>query len=724
MLSYDSSEYIKKELDKIYLRTIYSVLILLAFVFMVSRSLRYTSIIVVTLVVNILIAFILYYLLNLELHIYSLAGITVSLGIIIDTGIMMIDHYGYYRNRRVFFSILGALLTSIGSLIVVFFLPDEQKQNLTDFALVIIINLSLSLFIAYLFIRSLMVKVKIKSSQRVKSISYRRRLVKFSNKYIRYITFWRKRKWVFVVIIILIFGLPINHLPTEIDVEDTEHKELAEYYNKTIGSSVYQESIKPVVDVALGGSLRLFTSLLSNYGGYRDPSEVKLYINASMPQGCTIHQLNEVILSMENYLSRFDEIKMYQTSIYSSESARIVVSFKEPQGQFPYVLYENAVRKAINFGGASWRIYGVGNNPFNNNISSGFQTYRFKLKGYNYDALYQYAQQVMDTITTNKRVSDASINDDLYSRAKREIYLDYNKERVAANNLNIDRYFQYLRNQLFNSSFVRIPQEDGMVGMVLKSNESESFDVWNARNSLVQVDSLSFKLDNFGTIDQRSTGIDIEKENQEYILYVGYSFVGSGKLANNFQDKVVETFTDEVLPIGFTITENVWGRWRLDDSTQYYLILLVVVIIYFICAIMFESLLKPLAIILLIPLSFTGLFLTFYFGGFFFDQGGYAAFVLLSGLVVNAGIYIVYEYQMLSTALNSATPRTYVKAFNRKIIPISLTIISTVLGLLPFIMEGDKEVFWFSFAVGSIGGILFSLIAIWIFLPILIPLKR
>ena len=70
--------------------------------------------------------------------------LALSLGIIIDTSIIMVDHYSYYRDRRGFVSILGALLTTIGALGIVWLLPEKQQANLTDFSLVIVINLPCS----------------------------------------------------------------------------------------------------------------------------------------------------------------------------------------------------------------------------------------------------------------------------------------------------------------------------------------------------------------------------------------------------------------------------------------------------------------------------------------------------------------------------------------------------------------------------------------------------
>ena len=147
-------------------------------------------------------------------------------------------------------------------------------------------------------------------------------------------------------------------------------------------------------------------------------------------------------------------------------------------------------------------------------------------------------------------------------------------------------------------------------------------------------------------------------------------------------------------------------------------------IIYTMCAIIFESLRKPLVIIMMIPVSFIGVFLTFGLSGFRFDQGGFAAFVLLCGIVVNAGIYVINEYNACKMISSQRGTRLYLKAFNHKIIPILLTIISTILGLIPFLYDGPEEVFWFAFAIAAISGTAFSIIALLVYMPIFMPLGK
>lgn len=140
---------------------------------------------------------------------------------------------------------------------------------------------------------------------------------------------------------------------------------------------------------------------------------------------------------------------------------------------------------------------------------------------------------------------------------------------------------------------------------------------------------------------------------------------------------------------------------------------MVIVIIWFITAILFESLLKPLAVISLIPISFIGVFLTFYLFGFNFDQGGFASFILLSGITVNESISILNEYNRVRKLRPYLSPlRAYLKAWNSKINPIFLTVVSTMLGFVPFMAGTNKEAFWFPLAAGTIGGLAMSIIGI------------
>ena len=183
-----------------------------------------------------------YKLFGVDIELYSMAGITVSLGIIIDTAIVIADHYTYYGNRKVMFSITGALLTTIAALMLIFFLPENARANLTDFIWVIVINLTLSMIVAFLFVPALLEKMPLSGKGVVNNTMNRmRRLVRISSKYERVVVWGRSHRWIYIVVLIFLFGIPVYLLPQQVrhkesyKGEDRTKGGLVGLYNKTLG---------------------------------------------------------------------------------------------------------------------------------------------------------------------------------------------------------------------------------------------------------------------------------------------------------------------------------------------------------------------------------------------------------------------------------------------------------------------------------------------------------
>lgn len=345
-ISYDATEYIQKELDKIYFRTGLTVLILLLFVALITWNLRYLFLIVTSLAVNISVAVILYYAFGLEMQLYSLAGITISLNLVIDNTIVMTDHILHRRNLKAFVSVLAATLTTIGALVIIFFLDEKIRLNLQDFAAVVIINLAVSLFVALFFVPSMIDKIGLEKKKRRKRRrfllrpTFMKRLTVYFTRFYQGLIYYLCRFRVIACLLLLLgFGLPVFMLPEKMEGEG----KWVEYYNKVFDNSTFKDKVKPVINKALGGSLRLFAEKVYE-GSYfnRDEGEVVLSVYATLPNGSTLEQMNVLIKRMETYLSDFKEIRQFQTYIYNARQANIQIYFtKENQRSgFPYTSWD------------------------------------------------------------------------------------------------------------------------------------------------------------------------------------------------------------------------------------------------------------------------------------------------------------------------------------------------------------------------------------------------
>lgn len=718
-LAHDSSEYVRDELNKIFLRTGLCLLILLLFIWLTNRSLRYLFVIFSTLVVNILMALAIYNLAGIQIHIYTLAGITVSLGIIIDTTIVMADHYRGTRDRGAFGSLLAAIGTTIVALLFVLLLPEQERLNLMDFIYVIIVNLSLSLVVSYFFVPALLDVFPVELK---KTPPKRKRLyAKAQRGYSRYISWGISHRWVLVAIFIVAFGIPTFLLPKAEDLADKKDKSAFDKVAEKIVNWKPYKNNRDDIDDFLGSSFGKFYKSLSKGNFYREPQKMVLNINAGLLEGCTVHQLNEVVKSMENYLAQFDEIEKFITSVTGYNNANISVYFKpefENTG-FPVSLKAEVTRMAANFGGANWRVTGVDDNYFNNNIVTDYKSHKITLTGYNFRQLCAYADVLIEHLSGNRRVDGIELWGAGYSgRPVTEFNLDYNFERMALLGINPQEYYNTLGNRLYSTNLTPVMMNSNLTDVVLQSSSINSYDLWHIEHSPINIDSTGVILSDIGSIEKRRSGIDISKVNQTYEVNVAFDFIGSYQLAQKVIENALKYMNGEVLPVGYKAENQSYG-WFDKNKEQYaWLILLIILSIYVMLAITFNSLRLPFAVIFMIPVSFIGLFLTFGVTDFAFDQGGFAALVMLCGIVVNAGIYLTDAY--IKGAKNRKFSVDYLHAFRKKITPISLTIISTVLGLIPFLTDGPGEVFWFNFAIGTIGSLLFSIVALLFYLPVFI----
>ncbi len=727
-VGYDATEYIQKELDKIYFRTGLTILILLVFVALITWNLRYLLLIVTSLSVNISIAFIFYYAFGLEMQLYSLAGITISLNLVIDNTIVMTDHIRNRHNLKAFVSILAATLTTVGALVIIFFLDEKLRLDLQDFAAVVIINLLVSLFVALFFVPAMIEKIKLVGTKEKRLRSWvKRPAVYFSRVYQRLIGWLCRYRVLACILLVLAFGLPVFLLPEKMEGEGI----VAEYYNKIFNNSTYKEKVKPIVDKALGGSLRLFVDKVYT-GSYfnRDEGETVLSITATMPNGTTLEQMNVLIKKMEAYLTEFKEIKQFQTSIYSSRRASIQVYFtKEHQHSgFSYTLKANVISKALQMGGGSWGVYGLQDQGFSNDVRESAGSFRVKMYGYNYDELAYWGEKLKEKLLGHRRIKEVTINSEFswYKDDYSEFFLDLDKHRLAKENITGMQLFAALRPVFGRDiSCGTIVYDNQPEVLRLTSRQSSEYDVWSLANIPFQINGKNYKLADFATVEKGASPQKVAKEDQQYRLCLQYEYIGSGEQGRKLLKKDLEEF-NAGLPMGYVAEDDQqsWS-WGKKDNKQYALLLIVISIIFFTTSILFNSLKQPLAIIFVIPISYIGVFLTFYLFGLNFDQGGFASFVLLCGITVNASIYILNEYNAIRRRYPKLLPvRAFVKAWNAKIVPIFLTVVSTILGFIPFMVGTGKEAFWFPLAAGSIGGLVMSIVGIFIFLPIFTLKKR
>lgn len=755
--SYDATEFIRDELNKIYVRTGLTVLILLMFVLLITRELKYLFLIVISLSINLCIAVILYYLLGLEMQLYSLAGVTISLSLVIDNTIVMTEHIRNRHNRKAILSILAATLTTMGALVIIFFLDEKIRLNLQDFAAVVIINLGVSLLIALFLVPALIDKMNLewkksgkkKTSGEETGPTWRNRIRKRTNHFLKRFPVYYNRYYQWQInflcgwkklacfILLLAFGIPVFLLPEKIEYDTKDKKKvytatdslLIEKYNKFASNETYKEKIKPIVDKALGGTLRLFVQKVYEGSYFTRNEETVLSVSASLPNGTTLSQMNTLMGRMEAYLSTFKEIRQFQTNVYSARQAGIRIYFtkESERSGFPYTLKSKIISKALELGGGSWQVYGLQDQGFSNDVREGAGSFRIEMYGYNYDELYEWAERLKAKLLTHRRIKEVLINSEFswWKDDYQEFYFNLNKARLAQEDIQPIDLFASI-NPVFGKDIYTgtIVVNEETEKLKLSSRQSQEYDVWSMQYVPQTIDGKPYKLAELASVEKGQMPQKVCKVNQQYRLCLQYEYIGASNQGNKIQERDLKEI-NAILPMGYTAkSDSTYWYWDKKDNKQYLLLLLIIVIIFFTTSILFNSLKQPLAVIFVIPISYIGVFLTFYWFKLNFDQGGFASFVLLCGITVNASIYILNEYNQIRQRKPLMSPyKAYLKAWNAKITPIFLTVVSTILGFIPFMLGPDKEAFWFPLAAGTIGGLAMSILGIFLYLP-LFTLKK
>ena len=533
----------------------------------------------------------------------------------------------------------------------------------------------------------------------------------------------RRRRWVVWTVLALAFGLPVFLLPEKLEGDGR----WVELYNETFGSSVYQEDIKPIVDKALGGTLRLFVEKVYEGSYFTRNEEVVLYANATLPNGSTLEQMNTLMKRMEAYLSGFREIRQFHVSVYNACRASLSIYFKKDyqHSGFPYTLKANMISKAQQLGGGSWSIYGLQDQGFSNDVREGAGSYRVEMYGYNYDELYEWAERLKARLLTHRRIKEVLINSEFswWKDDYQEYYFHLDKQRMAQEDIAAASLFDAVR-PIFGRDMLigSVNTETGTENIKLSSRQAGEYDIWAMRYFPYETGSGKlYKLSGLAEVEKGLMPQQIAKEDQQYRLCLQYEYIGSGEMGRHLLENILEEFNGQ-LPVGYTAkSENAYWFWGRDSGKQYLLLGVVIAIIFLITGILFDSLKQPFAIISVIPVSYIGVFLTFYLFRLNFDQGGFASFVLLCGITVNASIYILNEYNSLRRRFPClCSLHAYTKAWNAKVVPIFLTSVSTILGFIPFMVGTEREAFWFPLAAGTIGGLLLSLVGIFFFLPLLV----
>ncbi len=724
----DKSQNIRKDINKITNRSIYSLIFIFIVLVATLHTIRAPVVVISSILFSVLLTFIVMSLLKLSINIITLAGLTLAFGLIVDNSIVVVENISRYnfldRDKNsavrsavkdVALPIFAATITTVGALVPVYFLSPELRLIFEQFAITVTLALFFSLIVAYSFVPLTCYKLLRAENPESLLVNLQRHFTKLYELILAKLIKFKKTT---VILIIWIFGIPTWLLPDKI-----ETPVISPVYNSIFGSKFYS-SIKPYTDHILGGSIHLFFKYVNRGEIWSWGSETYLLVTVRKPAGTELEQLNEAIKKIEFELSKYkDKLDNYVTNIYNNEIGSITITFSDDaaKSSFPYVMKAQITSLMSNIGGANVGVFGFGPGFFTG--SSALPNYNIKILGYNYEKVKDIAEQIRQKLIINRRVANVDIDKSyLYSGDLYEIALVANRKLVEHYGISVADLMHRIRlltRGTVQTARIKIAGEE--INLTIKFSGYENFSIKDLLNVVIKSqEGRSIKLKDVINIQDRKVLSRIVRENQQYQRFVSFEYKGPYKYGQIWTESVVSQIRNG-LPPGYSVEQSqMFFMLTQEKEVELgFIIFLAILIVYMVTAALFESFIKPIIIIISVPLSLIGVFLAFYFTDTTFDRGGYASILLLTGISVNISILLV---DRLSKIHGSNFIESIIEGASLRLRPILITSLTTIAGILPLVLEETNTSFWYSLGIGTIGGLTSTTLLVLFIVPVIYAL--
>ncbi|MFC0513009.1 efflux RND transporter permease subunit [Mucilaginibacter angelicae] len=716
-LEYDGSALLQSALYKVYEKLGIALIILLAFVLISYRNIRKVLILILSVSVNIGIVVFFISIFKFEISLFSIPGITIAFGIVVTHAIVTIDYFGKYKNSKFFPALVAGCITIGISTLLLFILPEDQRQSLKDFSVIVLLSMTCSLFTNSIFNIALFKFLFPEGTYNV-NLQHKklRRLMMVKRRYTDLIFYLANHRKLYIVIIVLLFGIPTFMLPRQIEGNDI--------YNSTIGSNLYNESLRPILDPLLGGSLRLFYESLAKDSFNSDMSETKLLVMCDTGVGSNINDMNSILAIMEDYLKKVPGVEKFVTKINSNRNGFIEISFKKNllNGPLPEKIKSTLTQIANQLGGVDWEIVGVGRG-FSTSMSETGSKFTVIFKGYNYDNLNKYVDTFTSALSKQRRVKNITLNGKFKKMGIEDLTLHFDNKQLLHKGTDAREVFSGIR-QMAGNEIKLYPAtiNNSFNTLVIKDDSAYHYGKWELLNGNLHLSGQKYvRLENSIKLVKHSSSSLIYKENREYVKAIEFNFLGSERLGEEFLNEVINA-SSKNLPMGYSITREGYSNVNFDSFSQYYyLVIFFVLITYIICVVFFEMIIEPLLIVLVLPVSFIGPFLIFFGFDIPYNNGIYASAIFIIVFAINSCLYIKYDYFVMRKSKNKFINdnKALIKANFVRSQTVVLIMITSICSLMPFLLDKATDPFWFSFAVASISGLACCFFPLFFILPVL-----
>ncbi|AWI03215.1 efflux RND transporter permease subunit [Clostridium drakei] len=669
----DNSTDIKDSVNDVKRTIIEGCVLAILIIFMFLKEWSSTSISAISLPVSIITTFIGLKLMNFSLNTMSLMGLSLSVGLLIDDAIVVIENISRHLNMgkspiqaaKDGTAEIGLAVMATTFAVAAVFTPIAMVSGMIgkffkQFGLTVAIAVLISLFISFTLVPML------------------------SSKYLRH----EKDKK-----IPLIGGF--------LDWFNNWFDSLSNIYAKILRVSLRHRKLTIIIPIMMFfASLLLATQLNTSFITASDDGNIT--VEASLDSGGTLNNASNTTKNMEAIIKKNSSNIKYVYSTVKSGSINISVKLidqkkrKESTKEIANKIHDDlskmsGIQLAVNT---------------STGMGSG-KSITFHLQGQDFNQLYEYALKAEKALKNTKGAIDVSLS---YKAGQPQVKLEVDRDKAADLGVDANSISRTL-NILFNGSTVTKFETDKDrydVVAKLQDDQRKDFDslqgiyVSNSEGKMIPIDQVTKKV--FTTAS--STINRYDKAREIKLTANNTSDVTSGTINMEFNKKLEN---DLKPPSGVTTGAGGDQADMVDSFKSLATALgMGILFIFLVLSAQFESFIDPLAILFSLPLAIIGAILGLFIGNKDLNIMSAIGIIMLMGLVTKNAILLI-DFAKQKRAEGIERSESIIQAGHTRLRPILMTTLAMIFGMIPTaIGSGSSASTRSPMAYAIIGGLITS----------------
>ncbi|MDN5331090.1 MAG: hydrophobic/amphiphilic exporter (mainly bacteria), family [Tepidanaerobacteraceae bacterium] len=700
----DQSDFINRSINNVISSAIQGGLLAVIVLYLFLHNFRSTVVIAISIPISIIATFVVMYFSGITINLISLGGLALGIGMLVDSSIVVLENIYYHRElglnsmeaasvgaSEVTLALVASTLTT-----VVVFLPIVFVKGLAG-----IVFKEMSLTITFSLMSSLIVAITI-----VPLLSSR--LVK--------VTPTEEKKQGFLAKIF--------------ERMDRFYNSIDEKYGKLLAWALGHRKIVILAIVVL---LAISVAAVPLVGTefFPETDEGRISISVEYPVGTKVEKTDELVKSIENVVASIPEVQMYSSQVgtdtrrsflgttgsgeMASMDVRLVPVSERKRSTKDVV--EEIRQKIGEVPGAKIEINSASMiSTMGSAIAGSSKPVQIAIKGDDFATLENLAEKIKAIVKKVPGTRDVETSID---EGRPEVRIKVDKDRASYYGLDAGQVAQAVRIAIngVEATKYRVAGTEVEVNVQLNELSRKTLEDLEGM-TLMSPSGVSVPLRNIAKFTITEGPNVINRVDQERVVYVTADIYrrSLGEVTNDIKSAV----SSINLPEGYSISFEGQNKEMMESFADLFqAMLLAVFLVYAVMAAQFESLLHPFTIMFAIPFCTTGVVFGLLLSRRAFSVPAFIGVIMLAGIVVNNAIVLV-DYINQLRAKGKTVREAIVEAGPRRLRPIMMTTLTTVLGLLPLALGiGEGSEIQAPLAVTVLGGLSVSTLLTLVVVPVL-----